>query len=62
MRTSLRGPLLSNGTALGFLPNREREALSSPDVVKDNTGNAVKNWGVSIGIGVPVGANNDDGS
>jgi len=32
------------------------------DVVKDNTGNAVKNWGVSIGIGVPVGASNDDGS
>ena len=30
------------------------------DIVRDNTGNAVKTWGVSVGIGFPVGANGDE--
>ena len=30
------------------------------DIVKDNTGTAVKGWGVSVGIGFPVGASGDE--
>jgi len=36
--------------------------LGLTDIVKDNTGNAVKNWGVSLGIGIPVGTSSDEGS
>jgi hypothetical protein len=31
------------------------------DTLKDNTGNAVNNWGVSVGVGIPVGASSDEG-
>jgi hypothetical protein len=31
------------------------------DTLKDNTGNAVNNWGVSVGVGIPVGASADEG-
>jgi hypothetical protein len=31
------------------------------DTIKDNTGNSVNNWGVSVGVGIPVGASSDEG-
>ena len=32
------------------------------DMIRDNTGLAVKGWGVSVGIGIPVGTQSDDES
>ncbi len=34
--------------------------LGFTDTVKDNTGSPVKGWGVSLGIGIPVGTNADE--
>ncbi len=36
--------------------------LGLTDIVRDNTGNPVKGWGVSIGLGIPVGAGSDESS
>lgn len=36
--------------------------LGLTDIVRDNTGNPVKGWGISIGIGIPVGTNSDEPS
>jgi len=32
------------------------------DIVKDNVGSPVKNWGVSLGLGIPVGTSSDEPS
>jgi hypothetical protein len=36
--------------------------LGMLDTVKDNDGDPVKGWGLSVGVGIPVGASSEDSS